>query len=183
MAHKKGMGSSRNGRESESKRLGVKLFGGQSAIAGNIIIRQRGTKFHPGDGVGLGRDHTIFAKIDGTVSFKRKRNDKCFVSILPIIEEKPAKKKTAKKIETKPKEEVAASVEASAEVKEPATKPAEKKAAIKKAPVKKETTKTEKKVAAKKPAAKKTTAKASTAKKPAAKKATTKKADDKKAKE
>ena len=72
MAHKKAGGSSRNGRDSESKRLGVKMFGGQQAIAGNIIVRQRGTNFHPGSGVGLGRDHTLFALIDGTVEFTTK---------------------------------------------------------------------------------------------------------------
>jgi len=82
MAHKKGVGSSRNGRESESKRLGVKLYGGQACIAGNIIIRQRGTKFHPGNGVGLGRDHTIYALQDGKVAFKRKKDDKTYVSVL-----------------------------------------------------------------------------------------------------
>ena len=71
MAHKKGVGSSRNGRESHSKRLGVKLYGGQDVISGNIIIRQRGTKFHPGDGVGLGKDHTIFATTDGKILFKK----------------------------------------------------------------------------------------------------------------
>ncbi len=84
MAHKKGMGSSRNGRESESKRLGVKLFGGQFAKAGNIIVRQRGTKHRPGDNVGLGRDHTLFALINGTVKFQKKRNNKSYVSIIPI---------------------------------------------------------------------------------------------------
>lgn len=73
MAHKKGQGSSKNGRESHSKRLGVKLFGGEVAIAGNIIVRQRGTQFHPGDGVGLGKDHTIFAKRDGVVTFRTKK--------------------------------------------------------------------------------------------------------------
>ncbi len=83
MAHKKGAGSSRNGRESESKRLGVKLFGGQLAKAGNILVRQRGTKHHPGDNVGIGKDHTLFALIDGTVTFKKKRNNKSYVSILP----------------------------------------------------------------------------------------------------
>lgn len=82
MAHKKGMGSSRNGRESESKRLGVKLFGGQSAIAGNIIVRQRGTKFHPGKNVGCGKDHTLFATADGIVYFSRKKANKKFVDIL-----------------------------------------------------------------------------------------------------
>jgi large subunit ribosomal protein L27 len=81
MAHKKGAGSSRNGRESESKRLGVKIYGGQKAIAGNIIVRQRGTKHHPGKNVGMGRDHTLFALIDGTVMFKKARNNRSFVSI------------------------------------------------------------------------------------------------------
>jgi len=79
MAHKKGAGSSRNGRESESKRLGVKLFGGQTAKAGNIIIRQRGTKHYPGLNVGIGKDHTLFALIDGTIEFKRKQDNKSFV--------------------------------------------------------------------------------------------------------
>jgi large subunit ribosomal protein L27 len=83
MAHKKGEGSSSNGRESHSKRLGVKLYGGQPAKAGNIIIRQRGTKFHPGKNVGLGKDHTIFALVDGIVSFRRKADDKQYVSIVP----------------------------------------------------------------------------------------------------
>lgn len=83
MAHKKGMGSSRNGRESESKRLGVKIYGGQAAIAGNIIVRQRGTKHHPGKNVGIGRDHTLFALIDGSVKFTRKKDNKSYVSIEP----------------------------------------------------------------------------------------------------
>ncbi len=84
MAHKKGVGSSRNGRESHSKRLGVKLFGGQVAKAGNIIVRQRGTKHHPGENVGIGRDHTLFALVDGTIVFKRGgRDDRSYVSILP----------------------------------------------------------------------------------------------------
>ena len=83
MAHKKGAGSSRNGRESESKRLGVKLFGGQTAKAGNIIVRQRGTKVHPGKNVGMGRDHTLFALIDGQVSFKQGFKKRTFVSIVP----------------------------------------------------------------------------------------------------
>ena len=86
MAHKKGVGSSRNGRESESKRLGVKIFGGQEAIAGNIIVRQRGTQHHPGQNVGIGKDHTLFALIDGTVEFKKGRNDRSFVSVLPKAE-------------------------------------------------------------------------------------------------
>lgn len=84
MAHKKGVGSSRNGRESESKRLGVKLYGGQIAKAGNIIVRQRGTKHHPGNNVGIGKDDTLFALIDGKVEFKKGRNDKSFVSVLPV---------------------------------------------------------------------------------------------------
>ena len=86
MAHKKGVGSSKNGRESESKRLGVKIFGGQFAKAGNIIVRQRGTVHNPGENVGLGRDHTLFALIDGIVVFRKKRNNKSFVSIQPIAE-------------------------------------------------------------------------------------------------
>jgi len=81
MAHKKGAGSSRNGRDSQSKRLGVKLFGGQTAKAGNIIVRQRGTKYNPGLNVGLGRDHTLFALADGTIEFKRKRDNKSYVSV------------------------------------------------------------------------------------------------------
>ncbi|HQU41034.1 MAG TPA: 50S ribosomal protein L27, partial [Chitinophagales bacterium] len=83
MAHKKGVGSSKNGRESHSKRLGVKLWGGQDVIAGNIIIRQRGTKYHPGKNVGLGRDHTIFALIDGKVKFTRGKDDRSIVHVLP----------------------------------------------------------------------------------------------------
>ena len=82
MAHKKGVGSSKNGRESESKRLGVKIFGGQAAIAGNIIVRQRGTKFHPGDNVGIGKDHTIFATSEGKVAFKKTRV-RTYVSVVP----------------------------------------------------------------------------------------------------
>ena len=81
MAHKKGAGSSNNGRESESKRLGVKIFGGQKAIAGNIIIRQRGTKHHPGNNVGMGKDHTLFALTDGLVQFKKGRRDRSYVHI------------------------------------------------------------------------------------------------------
>ena len=79
MAHKKGVGSSKNGRESESKRLGVKLFGGQFAKAGNIIVRQRGTVHNPGSNVGMGKDHTLYALIDGTVSFKKKTGGKSYV--------------------------------------------------------------------------------------------------------
>ncbi len=83
MAHKKGAGSSRNGRESESKRLGVKIFGGQSAKAGNIIVRQRGTQHHPGQNVGIGKDHTLFALTDGQVEFRKKGNNRSYVSVLP----------------------------------------------------------------------------------------------------
>ena len=86
MAHKKGEGSVKNNRDSQSKRLGVKIFGGQAATAGNIIIRQRGTVYHPGKNVGLGRDFTIFAMVDGVVEFKKGRNDRTFVSISPIAE-------------------------------------------------------------------------------------------------
>jgi len=108
MAHKKGVGSSKNGRESESKRLGVKIYGGQFAKAGNILVRQRGTQHYPGENVGMGKDHTLFSLIDGTVVFKRKRKDRSFVSVEPLAEvetavaEAPAPK--APKAE-KPKEE------------------------------------------------------------------------------
>ncbi|MDK2978600.1 MAG: large subunit ribosomal protein [Bacteroidales bacterium] len=84
MAHKKGAGSSRNGRDSESKRLGIKLYGGQAAKAGNIIVRQRGTKHYPGENVGMGNDHTLFALIDGKIEFKRRRGNKSFVSVVPF---------------------------------------------------------------------------------------------------
>ena len=101
MAHKKGVGSTDNGRDSKSKRLGVKLFGGQTAKAGNIIIRQRGTKFHPGENVYMGKDFTLHASIDGTVTFKRGRRDRTFVSILPgegvAVADQPTK--TAPKLE------------------------------------------------------------------------------------
>lgn len=83
MAHKKGVGSSKNGRESHSKRLGVKLFGGQEAIAGNILVRQRGTRYHAGQNVGVGKDHTLFALTDGVVTFSRKKDNKSYVSVLP----------------------------------------------------------------------------------------------------
>jgi len=86
MAHKKGVGSSKNGRESHSKRLGVKIFGGEICKAGNIIIRQRGTQHHPGENVGMGRDHTLFALINGTVVFRKRKDNRSFVSIQPIAE-------------------------------------------------------------------------------------------------
>ncbi|WP_411272898.1 50S ribosomal protein L27 [Daejeonella sp.] len=146
MAHKKGAGSSRNGRESHSKRLGIKIFGGQAAIAGNIIVRQRGTKHHPDKNVGIGKDHTLFALIDGTVMFKKKFDDKSYVSILPreaqvVVEDAPVKTKkaAAPKPEATPKAEAPVK-EAAAEKEETAEpKAAAKKAApAKKAPVKKE---------------------------------------------
>ncbi len=86
MAHKKGMGSSHNGRESESKRLGVKIYGGQGARSGNIIIRQRGTQHHPGLNVGMGKDHTLYALTDGIVEFRKKRNNRSYVSIVPAVD-------------------------------------------------------------------------------------------------
>ena len=84
MAHKKGVGSSKNGRESHSKRLGVKIFGGQACLAGNIIVRQRGTAHHPGTNVGIGKDHTLYALTDGVVEFRKKRNNRSYVSVVPF---------------------------------------------------------------------------------------------------
>ena len=88
MAHKKGEGSTSNGRDSHGQRLGVKIYGGQLAIAGNIIVRQRGTRYFPGKNVGMGKDHTLFALVDGTVLFQRKRDDKSHISIVPLEEVK-----------------------------------------------------------------------------------------------
>jgi len=100
MAHKKGAGSSRNGRESHSKRLGIKIFGGQPAIAGNIIVRQRGTQHNPGQNVGIGKDHTLFALADGLVVFKKKADNRSYVSVLPVeaapVVEAPKAKPAAK---------------------------------------------------------------------------------------
>jgi len=90
MAHKKGVGSSKNGRESESKRLGVKIYGGQAAIAGNIIVRQRGTKHHPGNNVGIGKDHTLYALKTGVVEFRKKKNNRSYVSVVPFEEQAEA---------------------------------------------------------------------------------------------
>ncbi|MBE6328671.1 MAG: 50S ribosomal protein L27 [Paludibacteraceae bacterium] len=87
MAHKKGVGSSKNGRESASKRLGVKLYGGQFAKAGNILVRQRGTVHHPGENVGIGKDHTLFALVDGKVVFRKKKDNRSYVSVDPIVAE------------------------------------------------------------------------------------------------
>ena len=104
MAHKKGVGSSNNGRDSKSKRLGVKIYGGQLAISGNIIVRQRGTAFHPGTGVGIGKDHTIYAITDGKVQFTKRRKDRTFISVVPLTDEEwsalglpPRPEKVAKK--------------------------------------------------------------------------------------
>ena len=133
MAHKKGAGSSRNGRESHSKRLGIKIFGGQEAIAGNIIVRQRGTKHHPDKGVGIGKDHTLFALVPGIVTFKKKQDNKSYVSILPLTVEDAAPTKVAapKKVAVKAKaapkakaETVAKAPAKSAAVKTPAKKTA-----------------------------------------------------------
>ena len=118
MAHKKGVGSSKNGRESESKRLGVKLFGGEFAKAGNIIVRQRGTAHHPGENVGIGKDHTIYALIDGTVVFRKTKENRSFISVKSLTE-KPAVTETkpkAKKAEAKVEAPVAVEVEAAPEV-------------------------------------------------------------------
>ena len=124
MAHKKGVGSTDNGRDSNSKRLGVKLFGGQHAIAGNIIVRQRGTRFHPGNNVGMGRDHTLYALIDGFVTFKRGRKDRTFVHILNEVSETldaPAPKKAAQpKKQAAPKAEAPAAPVAKVEAPAPA---------------------------------------------------------------
>jgi large subunit ribosomal protein L27 len=84
MAHKKGEGKVKNGRESHSKRLGVKIYGGSLCTAGNIIVRQRGTRHFPGENVGIGKDHTLFALVDGTVIFKKKRDNRSYVSVLPV---------------------------------------------------------------------------------------------------
>ena len=90
MAHKKGVGSSKNGRESASKRLGVQIWGGQYAKAGNIIVRQRGTQHNPGENIGMGKDHTLFALVDGVVQFKKGRKDRSYVSVIPVQEKAEA---------------------------------------------------------------------------------------------
>jgi large subunit ribosomal protein L27 len=145
MAHKKGAGSSRNGRESHSKRLGIKIFGGQLAIAGNIIVRQRGTQHHPEKNVGLGKDHTLFALIDGTVVFRKRADNKSYVSVLPTeVQVAAPKKAAAPKVAAAPVAEVvetapAAEAKAAPAKKAPAVKKAAapKAAAEKKAPAKK----------------------------------------------
>ena len=145
MAHKKGAGSSRNGRESHSKRLGIKIFGGQAAIAGNIIVRQRGTKHHPDRNVGIGKDHTLFALIDGTVMFKKKFDDKSYVSVVPreaqvVVEDAPVKLKKAVAPKPELNTEVKAPVKETAaetEVKEEVKAAVKKASPAKKAPAKK----------------------------------------------
>jgi len=123
MAHKKGAGSSRNGRESHSKRLGIKIFGGQPAIAGNIIVRQRGTKHNPGLNVGIGRDHTLFALAEGIVTFKKKADNRSYVSVLPFEAEEVevAVAPVAKAVATK---KVAVAVEAAPVAEAPAAEEA-----------------------------------------------------------
>jgi large subunit ribosomal protein L27 len=154
MAHKKGAGSSRNGRESHSKRLGIKIFGGQLAIAGNIIVRQRGTQHHPEKNVGLGKDHTLFALVDGTVIFRKRADNKSYVSVLPTeVQVAAPKKAAAPKVAAAPVAEVvetapAVEAEAAPAKKTPAAKAPAKKAAAPKAAA-------EKKAPAKKAAPKK----------------------------
>lgn len=135
MAHKKGVGSTDNGRDSNSKRLGVKLFGGEVARAGNIIVRQRGTKFHPGENVGIGRDHTLYALVDGKVEYRRRRKNRSFVSIDHVMEAAVAPR--PRKATIKPKAAPVEKVKATKEAKKPAASP--KKEAVPKASVKKET--------------------------------------------
>ena len=138
MAHKKGAGSSKNGRESHSKRLGVKLFGGQAVIAGNIIVRQRGTAHNPGENVGLGKDHTLFALADGVVAFKKGYKGRSFVHVLPIsADATPADapaKAPAKKAAPAPVAEAAVEAAAEAPAKKAPAKKAAAPAAEKKAP-------------------------------------------------
>ena len=133
MAHKKGVGSSKNGRESESKRLGVKIYGGQFAKAGNILVRQRGTTHYPGSNVGMGKDHTLFALIDGTVVFRKKMKNRSYVSVETVVEVEVAES-PVKKVEAKPKAETKAKAEEKAEVKVDAPKEETPKAEKKEAP-------------------------------------------------
>jgi len=129
MAHKKGVGSSDNGRDSNSNRLGVKLFGGQLAKSGNIIVRQRGTKFHAGNLVGMGKDHTLFALTDGIVQFKKGRKDRTFISIEPfdaVVEERVAPVADAPKAAPAPAPKAAAPAVEKAEVKEAPKKSSKK---------------------------------------------------------
>ena len=148
MAHKKGAGSSRNGRESHSKRLGIKIFGGQPAIAGNIIVRQRGTQHNPGLNVGIGKDHTLFALADGLVVFKKKADNRSYVSVLPVeaapVVEAP-KAKPAAKAEKKAVEAPVAEAPKAEAAKPAMKKHHAKKHVVKKHHAKKETKKEEKK--------------------------------------
>ena len=143
MAHKKGAGSSNNGRESQSKRLGIKIFGGQAAIAGNIIVRQRGTKHHPEKNVGIGKDHTLFALVDGKVAFRKKADNKSYVSIVPFdfsalaVKASPAKKVGVKKVAVVVEAKEVKATKAKAETVEVAEEKVEKKAPVKKAAAKK----------------------------------------------
>ena len=127
MAHKKGAGSSRNGRESHSKRLGIKIFGGQPAIAGNIIVRQRGTPHNPGLNVGIGKDHTLFALRDGTVVFRKKADNRSYVSVIPFetapVVEAPKAKAAPKAVEA-PAPVAEVKTEAAPVAEAPAAKPA-----------------------------------------------------------
>lgn len=162
MAHKKGVGSTDNGRDSNSKRLGVKLYGGQTAIPGNIIVRQRGTKFHPGIGVGMGKDYTIFSLVEGRVTFTKKRKNRTYVNVLTQEEmqwmlEKRKDEESVQKL----KAEVKAAPKSNGNKAEAKAAPAEKKDA----PAKKEETKKEA------PAKKEAPVKKETKAKPAAKKA------------
>jgi large subunit ribosomal protein L27 len=130
MAHKKGAGSSRNGRESHSKRLGIKIFGGQPAIAGNIIVRQRGTKHNPGVNVGIGRDHTLFALTDGHVVFRKKADNRSYVSVVPF-EAEPVVEVAAPAPKAKAEKKVVEAPAPVAEVAEEAAPKAKKAAAPK----------------------------------------------------
>ncbi len=178
MAHKKGVGSSRNGRESHSKRLGVKIFGGSVAIAGNIIVRQRGTQHYPGLNVGMGKDHTLYALVDGKVVFKRRTGNRSYVNVEPVVETmpevlptgRPAKDTAGSKSPYDPSEQDVAVLEKEA--------PGEEATSIKKEAPAKKTTAAKKPTAAKKeaPAKKTTAAKKATP----AKKADPKEKDDKK---
>ncbi len=187
MAHKKGVGSSKNGRESESKRLGVKIYGGQFAKAGNILVRQRGTQHYPGENVGMGKDHTLFALIDGTVAFRKKKKNRSFVSVEPIaavetaVLEKPKAAK-AEPVVAEVKEKPVAKPETPKAEKEVKTE-AKPKAAVKKTTSKAKTEEAPKATAVKKTTAKKAAPKAEKAEKeaPKAKAATTKKPAAKKA--
>jgi large subunit ribosomal protein L27 len=143
MAHKKGAGSSRNGRESHSKRLGIKIFGGQPAIAGNIIVRQRGTKHNPGLNVGIGRDHTLFALAAGEVVFKKKADNRSYVSVIPFAVA-PVAEDTAPAPKAKAAAKPAPVAEVAPEVVAETAAPAEEAAPkAKKAPAKKKAADTE----------------------------------------